>query len=557
MVRSTAHKIVASSLALVVAATFGLGCRQTQMTTPPAGEKPVKGGRLVYGTMEEPDTLNAYISQMLESANLSNLFLDGLTRVDDQMKVIPVLAEDVPTAENKGVSADGKTITYKLRKGVKWSDGQPFTSADVAFTQKVLTDPKVNVSNRVGYDRVTKVETPDENTVVFHFKEPFAPFVATCYQLGILPKHTLEKSKDINKDPWNRTLNPSLGAFTVKTWKTGQYVEGNRNEKYWGTRPNLDQVIVKFVTDPNALFAQLKSGEIDWYEFAPTTVTKGIKSLKNAKLFETDTLSYETYALIMKPGSPFKQEKVRKAVNYAINVAPIVKTLYPGQTHAATTQHPLSWAFNADLKPYPYDPAKAKQLLDEAGWKDTNGDGIRDKGGKRLFFIISTTAGQTDREQKEDVISQDLKKVGIGSEIKNYEAGAFFGGFTEGGILTTGKCDIGVFTNVAGADPDNYVTFNSKEIPSAKNPMGMNAFQIIDPEIDKLTVEGQVTVDQAKRAEIYKKIDAIINEKAYTVLERWWKNADGVATRVHNAKPNPTTQGNLWNATELWVSGAK
>ncbi|RJQ51518.1 MAG: peptide ABC transporter substrate-binding protein [Actinobacteria bacterium] len=553
MPKHTARILVV--LAFVFAATVGWGCQKQAGTGGTTSETPVKGGKFVYGTMEEPDTLNPYISQLLESVNVSNLFLDGLTRVDEKMKVIPVLAEEVPTTENGGVSEDGKTITYRLRKGVKWSDGKPFTSADVAFTQSVMMNPKVNVSNRSGYDKVTKVDTPDESTVIFHLKEPFAPFVNSCFQYGILPKHALEKSKDLNKDPWNRTLNPGLGPFTLKTWKQGQFIEGERNKTYYGGQAYLDNVIVKFVTDPNALFAQLKSGEIDWFEFAPATLSKNIKALPNVTLHESDTLSFENYSLVMKPGSPLKDVKVRQAISHAINVAQIVKTLYPGETQAATTQHPLSWAFNADLKPYTYDPAEAKKLLDEAGWKDANNDGIREKGGKRLFLIISTTAGQSDREQKEEVIVQDLKKVGIGAEVKNYDPPTFFGAFTDGGTLTSGKCDIGIFTNVAGVDPDNWTLFNSANIPSSTNPGGQNTGRINDPQINKLTSEGQVELDQTKRAEIYKEIDKIILEKAYTVLERWWKNYDGVNKRVHNAKPNPTSQGNLWNPMELWVSG--
>lgn len=548
----TARKLLVPILALLL--TVAIGCQKDGVIGPPAGEKPVVGGTLVYGTMEEPDTLNPYISQMLQSVNTSNLFLSGLTTIDDKMKTAPLLAEKVPTVENGGISKDGKTITYKLRKGAKWSDGKPFTSADVAFTQGVMTNPKANVSNRAGYDKVVKVETPDENTVVFRLKSPYAPFVSTLFQWGILPKHVLANSKDLNKDPWNRSLNPSLGPFLVKTWKQGQYIEAVRNPKYWGSRPNLDRVLVKFVSDSNAMFAQLKSGDVDWFEYAPSTVASSIAGLSNATLHKTDTLSFENYGLINKPGGLLSDKKVRQAVNYAVNVAQIAKTLYPGERQAATTQHPLSWAFNASLKPYPYDPEKAKQLLDEAGWKDTNNDGVREKGGKRLFLIISTTAGQADREQKEEIIQQDLKKVGIGSEIKNYEAATFFGAYTDGGILATGNCDIGIFTNVAGVDPDNWGLFNGTQIPSAKNPMGQNSLRVNDPEINRLTVAGQSETDAAKRAEIYKQIDKIIMDNAYTVLERWWKNYDGVNKRVHNAKPNPTLQGNLWNAAEMWVS---
>ncbi len=539
---------------LVLAMLLPVSCTKGPKTVP-AGEAPQVGGTMTYGTMEEPDTLNPYISQMLESVNLSNLFLGALVVTDDKMHMVPVLATEVPTKENGGISKDSKTITYKLRKGVKWSDGTPFTSADVAFTQTYMMNPKVNVSNRAGYDRVVKVDTPDENTIIFRLKTPFAPFVATTFQWGILPKHVLEKSKDLNTDPWNRTLNPGLGPFSLKAWKQGQYVEAVRNKAYWGEPANLDKMMVKFVSDPNALFAQLKNGEVDWFELAPSTVAKSIAKLPNAALFKTDTLSFENYAFIMKPGSPLRDKRVRQAISHAINVAQIVKTLYPGERQAATTQHPLSFAFNSTLKPYAYDPPKAKQLLAQAGWKDANKDGVLEKGKQRLFLIISTTTGQSDREQKEEIIQQDLKKVGIGSEIKNYEAATFFGPFTQGGILGTGKCDIGIFTGIAAADPDNWSLWHSSQMPGASNPMGANSFRVKDAKIDELTVAGQTETDPAKRAEIYRQIDAIILANSYTLLERWWKNYDGVNVRVHNAKPNPTLQGNLWNARELWVSG--
>jgi len=505
--------------------------------------------------MEEPDTLNPYISQMLESLNVSNLFLNGLTVTTDEMEVRPVLAEEVPSVANGGISAGGKKITFKLRQGLKWSDGKPFTAADVAFTQEFMVNPKANVSNRAGYDKVVKVETPDEYTVVFHLKEPYVPFVTTTFQWGILPKHVLESAKDPNKDPWNRTLDPSLGPFTLKEWKQGQYIEAARNKEYWGPRPNLDKIVVKFLSDPNGLFAQLKGGQIDWFEYAPAMLSKNIQKLPNATLLKTDTLSYEVYAFIPKPGGPLEDKLVRRAISHAVNVEQIVQSLYPGERRAATTQHPMSRAFNKELKPYAYDPAKAKQLLARAGWKDTDGDGVLDKSGKRLFLIISTTSGQTDREQKEEIIQQDLKKVGIGSEIKNYDPATFFGPATEGGVMASGKCDIGIFSGVASADPDNWSSFHSSQIPSASNPMGQNLWRIKDAEIDRLTVEGQSELDPKKRAEVYKQIDKVILENSYTLLERWWKNYDGVNRRVRNAKPNPTLQGNLWNAGELWVSG--
>ncbi len=484
-----------------------------------------------------------------------NAGLNGLTITDDRMKVRPVLATEVPTVENGGVSKDGKTITYKLRKGVKWSDGKPFTSADVAFTQEFMVNPKANVSNPAGYDHVSKVDTPDENTVVFHLKTPFAPFVATTFQWGILPKHVLGKAKDLNKAEWNRTLNPSLGAFAMKEWKQSQYIVAERNKAYWGKRPNLDKIMVKFVSDPNGLFAQLKSGEIDWFEYAPSMLTKNIEKLPKAKLYKTDTLSFENYAFIMKPGSPLADKNVRIAISHAVNVAQIVKTLYPGERQAATTQHPMSFAFNEKLTPYPYDTAKAKQMLADAGWKDANGDGVLEKGKQKLSLVISTTTGQSDREQKEEIIQQDLKKVGIAAEIKNYEAQTFFAPYGQGGILQGGKCDVAIFTGVTAADPDNWSQWHSSQIPSAGNPMGQNCYRVKNSKIDELTVAGQSEMDPAKRAEIYKEIDKIVLDNAYTLLERWWKNYDGVTTRVHNAKPNPTLQGNLWNASELWVSG--
>ncbi len=516
--------------------------------------KPVKGGQIIYGMLEEPDKLDPYSSQMLSSANVCNLCFDGLIKVDNESRVISWLAEEVPTIANGGISEDGLTITYKLKKAIKWQDGKPLTSGDVKFTWEVIMGKhgKYTPVTTIGYDRVELVKTPDERTVIFHLKEVYAPFVNTLFQFAIFPKHLLEKSQDLNKDSFFRRPVGS-GPFKIKEWKSGEYIIAEANSNYFLGRPNLDRIIIKFIPDDNTLFTQMRTGEIDVWEMVPPTMSQQAEQIKEAKLYKTTAVNYENYAF--NHSNPILSDKrVRKALWYGTDIKTILEKLYPDSdpSIAVTDQYPKSWAYNKNLKPYPYDPQKAKKLLEKAGWKDVDGDGIREKNGKKLTLTISAPSGKKDREQKEEILQEQWRKIGVDLKIKNYDSLTLFGSFEEGGILTTGKYDVAIFAWIAGVDPDDSSLWSIDQIPSKENPSGQNSYFYRNPKIDRLCKEAVKTMNQEKRKKYYWRIQEILYEDAVTIFERYWVDLNSATLKLHQFKPNPTNQGHMWNVYEWW-----
>ncbi|MGL5513705.1 MAG: ABC transporter substrate-binding protein, partial [Sporomusa sp.] len=191
-------------LFLTVLAIVITGCSSSNEALPPEKKKAAiqQGGQLRYGSLQEPDTLNPLLSDLLATAEVGRLVFSGLVSTNDKGEWLPDLATDVPTTTNGGVTPDGLRITYRLRQGVTWHDRVPFTAEDVKFTWQLIMNRKINIVSRDGYDRISAVETPDPNTVIVKFREYYAPYLTLF--TTILPKHRLETAGDINKAPFNR-----------------------------------------------------------------------------------------------------------------------------------------------------------------------------------------------------------------------------------------------------------------------------------------------------------------------------------------------------------------
>lgn len=552
---------------IAVIVLTGTTCtQQTAETTDTDADKQAatiqEGGDFVYAMLEEPDGLVGYASGMAFAVNASNLFFDGLTKINDKFETVAWLAVEVPTKENGGISEDGKTVTYKLREGVKWHDGEDFTSADVKATWDWIMNPKNTlIPSRAGYDQVASVETPDDHTVVFKLRDIYAPFVDTLFQYGILPAHIIEKETDPTKSTLLRKP-VGTGPFVIVSWTAGESIIAKKNPDYFMGEPHLDRIILRLVGDENTILVQLKGGELDGWELVSPPLISQVESISGMKLHRQSAVIWETYAFNLsdngdpdKPHPILGDKNVRKALETGANVKKIVEQVYPGEYRniAITSQYPESYAYNDELKPVPYDAEQAKKLLEEAGWTDEDGDGIRAKGGKPLSLTISTTTGKKDREQKELLLQQNWRDIGVDLKIKNYDAGTLFGAFTEGGILATGKYDVAIFAWAAQVDPaDGATLFMSDQIPTQNNPAGQNQYFFKNAEVDKLATEAVKTVDREERATSYKRIQEIVQDEVPGIFERYWQNVNAVSESIHEFKANPTNQGNLWNTHEYW-----
>lgn len=507
---------------------------------------------VVVRSQQEPDTLNPTLTNAISAVDAATPMFNGLVGVDDQMRFFPDLVTVLPTLENGLVKLEGggMSVTYKLRPGVRFHDGQPLTSRDIWFNWKMHMDPKVLVSSREGYDKIARVDTPDPLTAVVHFKEPYAPYMQ-MFSLPndpIYPAHILEQSPDLNLDGFNRAP-VGTGPFKFKEWVAGEYLAMEANADYFGGAPRLKKLFVKFVPDDNAAFIQLANGDIDVYADFNLDQVEPVKQYRHLALANVPSLTYEHIALnLEKP--VFKERAVRQALAHAVNKDELSRTIYKGMWPVAFgTEHPLAWSFNpADKEPYAYDPARAKALLDAAGWKPGS-DGIRSKNGQRLSFTITSTTGRKHREQAEQVLGGYFKAVGAEMKIQNVQGGLLFAGYPTG-LLQNGKYDAALFARTTSVDPAaNYSTWHSKMLP----PEGQNTGRILNAEIDRVLEAGTRKLDQAERQKLYWRMSEILMDEEPIIPLVYWTEMHGYNRRLKNFRSNPTASRFVWNVKDWYI----
>ncbi|MEN6413212.1 MAG: peptide ABC transporter substrate-binding protein [Veillonellales bacterium] len=526
---------------LLVNIVLMTGCGQKALPQNPAKEIKT-GGQLTFGSLQEPNTLNPLLSDVLATAEVSSLIFSGLVITNDKGEWIPDLALDIPTVQNGGVSPDGRTITYRLHQGVSWHDGAPFTAADVKFTWQIIMNRKVNIVQREGYDKIASIDTPDPYTVVIHFREYYAPYL-TLFST-ILPQHLLGAEEDINKASFNRAP-VGTGPFKFKEWRVAEAVVLEANPAYFRGKPKLDGIIYKVIPDPNVLLTQLKAGEVDLVTNIHFAQLDQVKTVAGMNTVITPNMIWEH--LDYNLDTPiFQDVRVRQAIVLALDRRAIISSvLKSAASPAAADQSPLSWAYNPTLQPASRDINAAKELLTEAGWSQ-GADGIFSKDGKKLSFTLTTTAGNKIRELVAQTIAQQLKEAGIGVEIRPVETAAFFAD-----ILKNRRFDMAMYAWVGGVDPDNIDLWHSKRIPTRSNGYdGHNFPGWHNSEVDNLTEKGIATVDIEARKQIYFRIQELIIQECPVVPLYFRVNIDVVKKTVANYRPNPTPAGNLWNAWE-------
>lgn len=523
------------------------------------------GGLVTVGLYQEPDNLNPYLAVQTASRLVRRIALEGLLDADPAGNYVPVLAEAVPTVANGGISADGKTITYKLKPGLTWSDGDPLTSADVKFTWTAIMDPANKVNSQTGYNQIESIETPDDTTVVIKFKQLYAAALSLFgVKDAVLPAHVLE-GKPFDTPDYSRTPEGS-GPFKISEWKSADSIVADRNPKYREAgKPSLDQIIFKIIPSSEVGGAQLRAGEIDvlWNlteaqipEFeAIDGVTLQVTPSSNVEYLGLN-LSMRGMADTSMPHPILGDRAVREALASAIDRTPIVNDLLNGKTEVATSPIGLGWAAPEGIQVPPYDPEKAKSLLDGAGWKDTNGDGIREKGGQKLSLEISAPAGSQLRELSEQLLQEQFKAVGIELVINNVPAATLFGNWQENGKLKRGDYDIAMDTWGADLDPDDFLStlFTSDQIPTAANDgAGWNFFRLQDAQLDQAIAEGRSSLDQTIRKAAYKTAAERIAESLVYIPLYKRSTIDAFRSTVAGYQPNPWAEF-TWNARDWTVS---
>jgi len=542
---------------LVVAVLAVSACAPTQPEGGAAPRSaPVKGGTLVFAIWQEPSTLASIYANQTVATVVGETVIEGLLNTDTDGNYYPVLAKEVPTLQNGlvTISADGKTmdVTYNLLEGVKWSDGEPFTSADVKFTwETYLKDPKVVTTE--GYSSISAIDTPTDTKVIVHYKTVYGPY-ATRFG-GIIPKHTLQNVPDISKSDFNQKP-IGTGPFKVTEFVSADHITVERNPSYRKAgKPLLDKIVFRSVPTREVAVAQLQAGEVDGMWNLLEAQIPDLKKDANIKIVQTPSPSVERIEMnLAKPADPIADPKVphpvladlnvRRALLLATPKQQLIDKLLFGAAKPGTSPVSQGWASPKGLTQESYDPTKAKQLLDQAGWVPGS-DGIRAKGGVRASLTIVTTTGDKVREQVEQILADEWKAIGIQLSIKNQPSAVFLSGsFSAGDPRKKGDIDLWMYASSPAIDPHTTVNqrYTSGNIPTAANQgAGQNYTRFSNPDVDRLVADAGSTVDQPRRAKDYADALKILNDNVPIIWLYDRQGLDAFRTSVGGYK------GNVWD----------
>jgi len=538
----------------------------TVAPSPTAGPK--RGGKVTMAVWQSPITLNGMLGTQTVMQEVLVFILEGFTKVMPDGSRVPNLAKEVPTVQNGGVKDDGKTITYKLKEGVKWSDGTPLTCADFQFTLEAIMTPGVGVVSTTGYDKLDKVECPDPNTVVLKFKEFYAPYL-TLFDDFVLPKHYAGDPKDMKNWAYNRKP-LGTGPFKLDEWVADSYVTLSRNPNYREKdKPYLDQVVIRIVPSSEVAMQLLASGEVDIMWNNTEADFPLLEKMQGVKISDPLQIGGERLFLNLAenkdPSDPKKPHlilsdvKVRQAIEYGINKQRIIDKLLYGKAKPGTSELNAGF-FDCKLTPRPYDPEKAKQLLTEAGWVP-GPDGIRvAKGAKvapdgtRLRLKYSTTSGNKLREDSQVLIVEDMKAIGVELYIENAPSSVVIGTWDGASPRRRGNFDIIMYTTNAGIDPHSQMMnlFYSKNIPSEANKGGVNYTRFSDPKVDELLEAASKEPDMNKRKDLYCQVAKIGQEATNMIYLYQRLDLDSYRDRLQGWVPN-AWDNNGWNAEDWWL----
>ncbi|CCC58084.1 MULTISPECIES: peptide-binding protein [Caloramator] len=495
--------------------------------TKAKSEPMTKANTIYYATFSDPIDLNPAISSDNASSEVTGFLFRALLKRDWSGKLIPDMAEAMPTISN-----DNKTITFKLRKGIKWHDGTELTSADIKFSYEFILEPKVASVRRSNFINIDTIETPDKYTVVFKLKEPDSALLPNFSYYYIIPKHIWEPElqkllngtyKSIKESKYNREPIGN-GPYMFVEWKTAERVVLKRNPNFYDPQPKIEYIVFTITPSQAVAMVKTETGEAD-YVVVPESDVARMRTKSNLNTFVYDRASFD-YIVYNLKHPIFSDKRVRQAIAHALNKEAMVKGIYKGVASVAhSSYHPKLWAYNPNVKPLQYNLNRAKQLLDQAGWK-VGKDGIREKNGQKLQFVLMTNKGNIMREKLVVYIQNQLRLVGIKVEPRIIEWNTFLNKY-----YYAGKYDAVLLGFITSIDGDQTVLFHSDP---AKGTFNRNFYK--NPQVDKLLDDARKTFDINEQKKLYWKLQEIIAEDQPITYIAYRKNGLSFNKRVKNVK---------------------
>jgi len=533
--------------AVVFAAALSCALAASARTGDAARNPWTRPGELRVELGAEPGSLDPLL-QLNDYENfVTRLAFDQLLTTDsDGRTLLPRLARDVPTQANGGISRDGLTLTWHLRRGVRWQDGAPFTSRDVKFTCEAILNPANNVPLRRGFDLIRRIDTPDDFTVRVRLRRPFAPALTWFFGDGsnyaIVPAHILARERDINQVPFN-ALPVGTGPFRVVRWQHGQEIDLEAFDGFYLGAPKIRKIVVRFVPDENGAIAQLRTHEADLFAVASTHAYGAIRGIPGISIALSNVHGAAT--VLMNDSVPaLRDARVRRAIAEALDRPALVRHVdFGAATPAVADLPPFMWAFDPRVRAIPYDPADAARLLRAAGYAP-GADGIVRREGVPLELVFAYAENSATARTAAVQVQAYLRDVGIALDLKGYSAQQMFAGYGAGGIYQTGHFDLAWYTMTLGPDPDSASRFTCAAIP----PNGQNYSRYCNREVDAAEAVGLANFDRATRKRAYAAVQRALVRDVPLVFVGYPKNVDAYNSDLRGFRPNPTTSS--WNANE-------
>jgi peptide/nickel transport system substrate-binding protein len=544
----------------------------TEITQPTAeleavkGE-PKRGGTMIFPISEEPPLLNPYLSFTGWEAMITEVIYEGLAGLGPDGEYYPILAAELPTLENGGLSEDRLTVTWRLRQDVLWSDGEPFTAEDVRFTWEGISHPESGAMWAPGFDLIESIEAPDEHTVVIHYSQPY-PLYLGQFSQGIFPKHACGDPSDAQN--WTCNREPvGTGPFVVAEWVAGDHITAVRNPHYREEgKPYLESIIFQIVPAEEVHKQMMLKGDADgwmWIDIllvdeltasGNVVIAPGSEQWLMRLIFKLSEKGDRRPAPPAKPHRILGDTRVRQAIQMAVNSNAIADKILAGQ--GEVMPHELYHGLTVCPKPETttYDPDTARALLEEAGWTDQDGDGIREcngcqyaEEGSRLTLVLSTFADIESYNLIQQFIVDNLLEVGI--EMKpRFEEDAVLDDLAVQGDFDVIMWDDGY----TGPDPTDFLAsyYLSETIPMEEGAGGFNITRFHNERFDELLGEVSESVEQEQRLAAFCEMDRILSEELPMAYLFVLPYPNAFSTRIQGWEAN-TNDYVTWDSENWWI----
>jgi peptide/nickel transport system substrate-binding protein len=540
------HKTLMLRACLVVA--LCAACTRVSTQTGMSGERHpwTQPGVLRIALPQDVKTLNPLLDSTTNDVFVDRLMFEPLVSADPSGNPVPMLAAAVPTRSNGGISSDGLTITYRLRRAAHWTDGAPVTSADVKWSWQAIMNDANDIISRHGYDDIARIDTPNPFTLVVHLKAPFAPFVNTFFAesdqpYDVVPAHVLSKYHDINQIPFDAAPTVSDGPFRFVEWVHGDHILLAANDSFFLGAPKLRRIRIEVIPNEQTSVELFRTHAIDYMYQATINTYQELRAISGVRIVFNDVNGYEGIGMNLSH-SPLQDVRVRDAVASAIDKQSLVADLTYGQEKTATEDLPdWMWAFNPHAIPPPYDPARARALLALAGFV-IGRDGVARRNGVPLHLVFASDAETATHRKEIQLVQAMLRKVGIDTEIKLYPLDVLYAAAGMGGILHSGRFDLITLPWFSGIDPDDSSQFMCKNMP----PGGYNDTRYCNREMDAAQNEALTFYDRPARKRAYAKIEALLARDNPIVFLWWGRTQEPISIDFKGFAPNPTVES--WNA---------